>query len=274
MQIGRCLALCLMAAAIVSAQPADELPYGKIVQLEGPIGLRDGRSVMNWAMQVADLGGSNGGYWDEETGILALRGRPEEVELVEWFTSEFVDPSGAAGEIVSRQFPSALPGRPGPPPPAPDRYRPEPNEIVRILFVPRSGNERVFGNLVNMAGRISGVRSMGGLTEIPTDLNQYAVIMRGNAAAVDTAEWIVRDVLDPPDSRLSHERALEASGQRLRIFHLPAPPTEGRLNAMVRQLKVVTGAEAFGTAPPSVILVWGSPEQLQAAEDTLPYLLN
>ena len=272
MHSARCLVLLFAAAGMVLAQPVDELPFGKIIHLEGPLGLRDGRSIINWAIQISDLGGFNGGpYWDEETGTLAVRGRPEEVELVEWFTSEFAHPAGEAGEIVTRQFPAALPGRPGPAPEEPERGRPEPNEIVRILFVPRSGNERMFGNLVRISGTVSGVRTIGELTAIPTDLNRYAVVMRGDTGAVDAAEWIVRDVLGP-DSAASHDRALPVSGQRVRIFHLPTPSAEAHLNAMAQQLHVVTGAEAFGAAPPSVILVWGSAEQLRVAEETLQEL--
>ncbi len=55
------------------------------------------------------------------------------------------------------------------------------------------------------------MRVMYGITEIPTDLNRYAVVMRGDAPVADVAEWIVRDVLDP-DSDANHERALQRQG--------------------------------------------------------------
>lgn len=274
MQIERCLGLFFVAAAIVAAQPADALPFGKIIHLEGPMASRDAQNIVNWATGIADFDrGYRTTYWDDESGTLAVRGRPEEVELVEWFLSEFANPAGTAGEIVARQFPSALPGRPGPMPEQPEKGRPEPNEIVRILFVPRSGDDFGFSNLTNFASHIAGVRLRHELTTIPTDLNRYAVVLRGNAAAVDAAEWIVRDILDP-DSDASHELALPASRQRVRIFHLSPTIGERRLNAMVQQLQVVTGAEAFGAAPPSVILVWGSAEQLRVAEETLQELVQ
>ncbi len=60
MHMQRCLVLFFAATALMTAQPADQLPFGKIIHLEGPLGLRDGRGIVNQVTGIADLSGRYG----------------------------------------------------------------------------------------------------------------------------------------------------------------------------------------------------------------------
>lgn len=165
---------------------------------------------------------------DGRAGVLAVRGTPEQLELVAWIFGELDRTAGAPAATTVESYKT------------PGDYLPQ----VRVFFLAHGDDPRTVQEIVNT------VRSVGDLQRVYAYSGKSAIVLRGNADQVELADWLIRN-LDRPAGVLSEEKPLEhtyndAASSRpqtaVRMYRMSHSTTSQALEEAVDAIRTVSDA--------------------------------
>lgn len=192
------------------------------------------RNVQEIAAAVRVMSGSRQVSVDSAGSAVSMDGTPEQVTLAKWLAGELTNPTGH------------------------EYKEPAGGDVVRVFPLSRSAKPRELMELATI------VRSITAIARISTYMPQPAMAVRGTAAQVELAAWLV-DEIGKAAAQASGPVGMRAGDDDMvRLFFL-SPKTEGvrEIATLVRTLGDISLVMTY-TAPP-VLAVRASEAQLELA---------
>jgi len=182
-----------------------------------------------------------------KTSAMTVRGDPAQIALAEWLVSQLDQPAGRA---------------------APSEYRPSgsADDVVRIFYPVHTGSPQ---GLQEVA---TDVRAIGNIRRLFTYNESAALIMRGTAAEMALAEWLLEQ-LDQPTSappRTPDPHEYRPSGSVddvVRVFFLSHADTPQRLQQIATEVRTTTAVKRLFTYNgPHALTLRGTAAQIAWAD--------
>jgi type II secretory pathway component GspD/PulD (secretin) len=249
------LAAVALFAAAAYAQPAGESKTEKVfrfVHTDTPIGFQE---VVNAIRSITELQQVS---LVTESKAVAVRGTPALVSIAEWLFRALDQPSGVSG---TSNLEYAMPGAT--------------NDLARVFYLVNIATPQ------NMQEVVNSIRSIGEVQRIVVCNQPRAMAMRGTAAQVVMAEWLIRALDKPAGSgpfptesmtlSTPEYRMRDGSASVAKVFYpafLTSPQHVQESVNMIRSIAELQRVVAYNAA--GAIVLRGSAEQTVLAE----WLLN
>lgn len=140
------------------------------------------------------------------------------------------------------------------------------DDVVRVLFLAHAPFPAALNEVV------STVRTIGDITHIFTSSQLNVIVFRSTSAQAKLAEWLVKQVDQPPDSHPTMQRypfaQKECSDGLVEVAFLPEPLPNAGLNQIVTRMR--SGADLryifSHSLAPQAIAFRGCPAQVETAD--------
>lgn len=251
-RIAATLTFALLLAGPAFGQPAADSKVFHFAHTETPQGFQE---VVNAIRAIAELQQVS---LVTESKAVAVKGPAEKLSMAEWLFRALDLPAEIS---TGGKFEFATPGAT--------------NDLARVFYIVRAGNPQGMQEIVNA------IRSIGELQRVMVCNQPRAIALRGTAAQVALAEWLI-DALDKPagaPASATQSRTLTANEFRrpdgsapvAKVLYPPFMKTPQHLQegvSMVRTIAEIQRVMAHSAV--GAIILRGSAEQAALAE----WLLN
>ena len=211
------------------------------------------QNLQEVATAVRSLSGIRRAFTYNTPAVIVFRGSAAQIELADWLVNNLDVPANVT-EPAKRQFTMAAT---------------EPDNAVRVFYIAHAGSVQSFQELATLVRTISDARRLF------TYGAPRAIAVRGIAAQMGLAEWLVDQLDQPPGAAKSgrHEYSVPGPGDPdslVRIFSLSHAATVQRLQEVATQVRVMTQARRLFTYnAPRIIAVRGTPSQVEHADQLI-----
>ena len=226
------------------ASAAYPVEYGEAVRVFYTGGARSAGEMIEAATAIRVATEVRWLYTYIATGALVIRGRPSEIETVEWMWRSLYA-TGAASEFRMKTG-----GR---------------ESVIRLYLFPRSTP------FEDLRAATTLVRSIAGVRRIFDLAYEGKMVARGTPEQMAAAESLLAEITWPPLATAAisppfHMEDPDGEGV-FRVFRMPAKMAPARLQSLAAKVRDETGARrVFTYTPVRVIAVRGTEAQLALAE--------
>jgi hypothetical protein len=180
---------------------------------------------------------------------VAVRGTAGQLALAEWLYSALDKPAGGQALALQNSAPYNWPAGGS-------------DNVVRVFYLPHT---RTVQNLQEIA---TSVRSIGDMRRLFTYNALSAVAVRGTAAQIGLAEWLLGELDNPTKGQATHEYRLAGSADDVvRVFYLTPTNTVASFQKICTQVRSSTEIRRLFTYnAPRAAMARGTTNQIALAE--------
>jgi hypothetical protein len=165
----------------------------------------------------------------------------ERIGIADWLFQELDQPPVRAGH------------------PDPRQYMVSHDDIVRISYLPPSQTVQEFQEAVGS------IRALGPIRMVWGENVRRALVIRGSAAEVAFAAWLLDDIEQPAQGTRSHEYQI-ASDDQARVFRLSRQTSVRDLQELAFAIHAMVDTHTlFALGGPHAVVVRGTPGQITVA---------
>jgi hypothetical protein len=184
---------------------------------------------------------------------LVVSGTADQIAFAKWLISELDKPTTGPVPVNSAEHEYHLPG--------------SGDEIVRVFYLAHSETQQ---NLQEVMTLIRAIENIGRLFPYPA---QRALTVRGTAAQISLAAWLVNELDKPAGAQTSapqgpREYRMPGGGDEVvRLFYVPSARTPQELQDVLAAVRTATNARRmFINSAQRALAVRGTAEQIATAE--------
>ena len=213
---------------------------------------RTPRTLQDMAINVRTITDIRRVFTYNAPGVMTVRGNASQIALAEWLVSQLDQPAGQAARSAASH-----------------EYRPSgaADDVVRIFYPAHTGTPQGLAELA------TDVRSIADLAKVlMVHLQSTAIIVRGTAAKIALAEWLVNELdqpaNQPPRTPAPHEyRPSGTVDDLVRVFFLTHAEGPQRLQQIAAEVRSTTQIKRIFTYnAPHAITLRGAATQIALAE--------